>query len=100
MSPFPPFYIKKRVGCVIQNEIFIHFALLSFLSSQIKNVWGLVNVVAHGAGQAILQLDVSYGIDWTDLKKQPPVDAFKMVINERYSKFRNKSICNVEICAR
>ncbi|ROT65787.1 hypothetical protein C7M84_016234 [Penaeus vannamei] len=69
-------------------------------NSSIKNVWGLVNVVAHGAGQAILQLDVSYGIDWTDLKKQPPVDAFKMVINERYSKFRNKSICNVEICAR
>ncbi|KAK7085756.1 hypothetical protein SK128_008452, partial [Halocaridina rubra] len=66
----------------------------------ITNVWGLVNVVAKGAGQAILQLDVSYGIDWIDLKKQPPVDSFDLRIDERYSKFGNKSRCIVDICAR
>ena len=60
----------------------------------------MVNVVANGAGQAVLQLDVSYGIDWTDLKKQPPIPAFDMTINERYSIFGNKSIATVEICAR
>ncbi|XP_068210039.1 CD109 antigen-like [Palaemon carinicauda] len=66
----------------------------------ITNVWGLVNVVANGAGQAILQLDVAYGIDWTDLKKQPPVEAFDLMVEERYSKFGNKSMCVVNICAR
>ncbi|XP_047481542.1 CD109 antigen-like [Penaeus chinensis] len=87
-------------GRVPHNVVISNTSVSQMHIIPIKNVWGLVNVVAHGAGQAILQLDVSYGIDWTDLKKQPPVDAFKMVINERYSKFRNKSICNVEICAR
>ena len=69
-------------------------------SLQIENVWGLVNVVAHGAGQAVLQLDVSYGIDWTVLKKQPPVEAFDMTVLERFSRYGNKSIANVQICAR
>ncbi|XP_063601843.1 CD109 antigen-like [Penaeus indicus] len=87
-------------GRVPHNVVISNRSVSQMHIIPIKNVWGLVNVVAHGAGQAILQLDVSYGIDWTDLKKQPPVDSFKMVINERYSKFRNKSICNVEICAR
>ncbi|XP_069938701.1 CD109 antigen [Cherax quadricarinatus] len=66
----------------------------------IQNVWGLVNVVAHGAGQAILQLDVSYGVDWTPLKKQPPVDAFELEVREFYTPFGNKSHCNIKVCAR
>ena len=73
---------------------------MNYLVFQITNVWGLVNVVANGAGQAILQLDVGYGIDWADLKKQPPVDAFEMTVDERYSRFMNKSQCSVTICAR
>lgn len=63
-------------------------------------MWGLVNVVANGVGMAILQLDVSYGVDWTDLKKQPPVEAFQLSIWEDFSKFGNKSHCEVEVCAR
>ncbi|XP_050698378.1 CD109 antigen-like isoform X1 [Eriocheir sinensis] len=66
----------------------------------VDNVWGMVNVVANGAGQAILQLDVSYGVDWTNLKKQPPVESFELMIDEDYSKFGNKSHCLVTVCAR
>ncbi|XP_042213472.1 CD109 antigen-like [Homarus americanus] len=66
----------------------------------IQNVWGLVNVVANGAGQAILQLDVSFGIDWTELKKQPPIDAFDLTVYEHFLPARNKSVCNVTVCAR
>ncbi|XP_076046263.1 CD109 antigen-like [Oratosquilla oratoria] len=66
----------------------------------IQNVWGLVNVVAHGAGQAILQLDVSWGIDWTAIKKLPPVESFSMTVKERFSYFGNKSIAIVHICAQ
>lgn len=67
---------------------------------QIENVWGLVNVFATGEGQAILQLDVEYGVDWEGFKKQPPVKAFDFSIDERYSKFGNKSHCDVTVCAR
>lgn len=66
----------------------------------IDNVWGMVNVVAHGAGQAVLQLDVAYGIDWTALKKTPPKEAFELSVNERFSRYGNKSIATVEVCAR
>lgn len=56
--------------------------------------------MAHGAGQAILQLDVSYGVDWTPLRKQPPVDAFDLEVREYYSMFGNKSHCTIQVCAR
>ena len=28
------------------------------------NVWGHLNLFARGAGQAVAQLDVTYGVDW------------------------------------
>ncbi|KAK8389963.1 hypothetical protein O3P69_012881 [Scylla paramamosain] len=52
----------------------------------IQNVWGM--------------LDVSYGVDWSNLKKQPPVESFELTIDEDFSKFGNKSHCLVTICAR
>ncbi|MCL4126393.1 UNVERIFIED_CONTAM: hypothetical protein GTU68_060202 [Idotea baltica] len=66
----------------------------------IDKVWGMVTVVGRGAGQAILQLDVGYGVDWYGVKKLPPVDAFDMTVRERFSIFGNKSVGNVEICAQ
>lgn len=70
------------------------------LFQQIQNVWGMVNVLATGEGQAILQLDVEYGVDWSAFKKEPPVEAFEFSIEENYSKFGNKSHCDVKVCAR
>lgn len=60
----------------------------------------MATVIGRGAGQAILQLDIGYGVDWYDYKKEPPVDAFDMRVRERFSIFGNKSIADVEICAR
>ncbi len=34
----------------------------------IPNVWGHINLVANGAGQAIAQLDVSWGVDYEPFK--------------------------------
>ena len=34
----------------------------------IPNVWGHVNLIAHGAGQAIAQLDVNWGVDYEPFK--------------------------------
>ncbi|KAK3858623.1 hypothetical protein Pcinc_035182 [Petrolisthes cinctipes] len=83
------------------NKVFISNSNVSSMNIiPIQNVWGLVNIVANGAGQAILQLDVSYGVDWNELKKQPPVESFALTIYEDFSKFGNKSHCNIEVCAR
>ncbi|CAB4061936.1 unnamed protein product [Lepeophtheirus salmonis] len=40
------------------------------------NVWGHVNLVAYGAGQALAQLDVNWGIDYEPFKDTPSVDCF------------------------
>ncbi|CAL4102803.1 unnamed protein product [Meganyctiphanes norvegica] len=83
------------------NEIIIGANNVSHMNIvPITNVWGLVNINAHGTGQAILQLDVSWGIDWETMKKQPPVESFDLVITERYPRFGNRSVGNIEICAR
>ena len=34
----------------------------------LKNVWGHVNFYARGAGQAVAQLDVNYGVDYEPFK--------------------------------
>ena len=34
----------------------------------LENVWGHCNLVAHGAGQALAQLDLSYGVDFEPYK--------------------------------
>ncbi|XP_050713228.1 CD109 antigen-like isoform X2 [Eriocheir sinensis] len=83
------------------HEVFISPGNVSQMTSiPIENVWGMVNVFATGEGQAILQLDIEYGVDWSDFKKEPPVKAFEFSVQEYYSKFGNKSHCEVRVCAR
>ena len=35
---------------------------------ELQNVWGHVNMYARGAGQAVAQLDVNYGVDFEPFK--------------------------------
>ena len=41
---------------------------MSFFRIDLKNVWGHVNFYARGAGQAVAQLDVNYGVDYEPFK--------------------------------
>ncbi|XP_059351436.1 CD109 antigen-like [Daphnia carinata] len=66
----------------------------------ITNVWGHVNVIGRGAGQAVLQLKVQYGIDSDELKDTPKRRYFDLHIDETYSHFRNKSHVTTEACVR
>lgn len=59
-----------------------------------------MNVVGRGAGQAVLQLKVQYGIDSDDLKDTPKKRFFDLHIDETYSHFRNKSHVTTEACVR
>ena len=63
-------------------------------------MWGHLNVIGNGAGQAVVQLDVNYGVDTQIGIKQPPVKAFNLTVTEDFQQFRNKSIGRVDVCAR
>ena len=57
-------------------------------------------MIARGAGQAVVQLKVQYGIDWEELKDVPKRRYFDLHVDETYSHFRNKSHVTVETCVR
>ena len=63
----------------------------------IPNVWGHINIVATGAGQAIAQLDVNYGVDYEPFKDKPARDCFNLTIQE-YPFGRNKSEIAIKSC--
>jgi len=67
---------------------------------QMTNVWGHVNIIGRGSGQAVVQLDTSYGIDWDDFKDTPVVDAFELTIRENFIDGRNRSILTIQSCMR
>lgn len=70
------------------------------MDTQIPNVWGHVNVIGRGAGQAVMQLKVQYGIDWEDLKDIPQRRYFDLYVEETYSHHRNKSHITVDACVK
>ncbi|CAG0922559.1 unnamed protein product [Notodromas monacha] len=51
-------------------------------------------------GQAIVQLDYAYGVDYDALKEKSPVRVFDLDVKETYRTFRNKSIIDVELCPK
>lgn len=59
-----------------------------------------MNVIGRGAGQAVLQLKVQYGIDWEELNDRPKRRFFDLHVDETYSHFRNKSHVTIEACVR
>ena len=63
----------------------------------IPNVWGHVNLIAHGAGQAIAQLDVNWGVDYEPFKDKPATDCFNLTIDEHFHG-RNKSEITIRSC--
>jgi CD109 antigen len=63
----------------------------------IPNVWGHINMVANGAGQAIAQLDVNWGVDYEPFKDMPSTDCFNLTVKE-YFHGRNKSEITINSC--
>ncbi|GLH03267.1 Uncharacterized protein GBIM_09200 [Gryllus bimaculatus] len=81
----------------------LHVGNMSLGSEQtleVPNVWGHVNVIARGSGQALAQMDVSFGIDFESLVETPIVRCFELKFREFYSTFRNKSSITIESCMR
>ena len=63
----------------------------------IPNVWGHINFHATGAGQAVAQLDINWGVDYEPRKDHPPEQCFNLTIHETF-RGRNKSEIDVKSC--
>ena len=63
-------------------------------------MWGHLNVVARGRGQALIQMDVAWGVDHDSLKDAPSEDSFELNVYEYYDDFRNKSKITIQTCFR
>ena len=65
----------------------------------IPNVWGTVNLFAKGRGQALAQMDLTYGVDVESRRDVAPKDCFDLKIKEFYHG-RNKSELVTHSCFR
>ncbi|KAG1649942.1 CD109 antigen [Nymphon striatum] len=63
------------------------------------NVHGSLESVANGGGLALLQLDVSFGVDRNRVMVKPPVNAFDLNVKYLFSG-RNNSHLHVNACVR
>ena len=59
-------------------------------SLDIPNVWGTVNLFAEGRGQALAQLDLTYGVDVEFNRDIAPKECFDLKVKEFFYG-RNKS---------
>ena len=55
--------------------------------------------MGHGSGQALVQLDYIFGIDYEPLLDYPPVDSFSFTVQATYHG-RNHSRVSITSCAR
>ena len=63
----------------------------------IPNVWGTVNLFAKGRGQALAQMDLTYGVDVESRRDIAPKECFDLKIKEFYHG-RNKSEIVTKSC--
>ncbi|KAK8743475.1 hypothetical protein OTU49_001098 [Cherax quadricarinatus] len=73
--------------------------LATMRSYDLQNIWGHINIVGHGSGQALVQLEYSYGVDYEPLLDYPPVNAFDFTIVSKFSG-RNNSYLEITTCQR
>ncbi|XP_069981512.1 CD109 antigen [Penaeus vannamei] len=75
------------------------FNLASMRSFDLENIWGHISIVGHGSGQALVQLDYSYGVDYEPLLDYPPVPAFDFTVSSKFYG-RNNSHLEITTCQK
>ncbi|XP_045124583.1 C3 and PZP-like alpha-2-macroglobulin domain-containing protein 8 [Portunus trituberculatus] len=69
-------------------------------SFPIPRPWGHVYLEARGSGQAVAQMEITWGVDLDQYLEKPPRKYFDLTVTEIYPRFRNKSIIYTEICTK
>ncbi|XP_068239791.1 CD109 antigen-like [Palaemon carinicauda] len=85
----------SRRQLVISNH-----SLTAMNSIPIDRPWGHVYLLAQGSGQAIAQLETSWGVDLPEFLLKPPRTYFSLMVKEDYLFPRNKTHIRTSICAR
>ncbi|XP_076069453.1 CD109 antigen-like [Oratosquilla oratoria] len=67
---------------------------------EIPNAWGHVYLKATGFGQALAQMELSYGVDVPYFMKKPSRKFFDLTVKEFYHSFGNKSLITITVCTR
>ncbi|XP_068231654.1 CD109 antigen-like [Palaemon carinicauda] len=75
------------------------FDLASMRTYELENIWGHISVVGHGSGQALVQLDYSYGVDYEPQIDYPPVPAFDFTVETKFFG-RNNSHLAITTCSK
>ncbi|XP_069950501.1 CD109 antigen [Cherax quadricarinatus] len=76
-----------------------NLSVSSFHAMEVPRPWGHVYLVAKGSGQAVAQMEVSWGVDLERFLKKPARKYFDLSVSETYH-FRNKTLINTQVCAR
>ncbi|KAB7495813.1 Antigen, partial [Armadillidium nasatum] len=66
---------------------------------ELDNIFGHLAIIGRGSGQAILQLDYSYGVDHEDEIDYPPVSAYEIDISAKFFG-RNNSYVSITSCQK
>ena len=61
---------RKLYIDILSLEIAVHDSYFSLIGHRLDatNAWGHINIFAKGAGHAVAQLDVNYGVDYEPFK--------------------------------
>ena len=62
--------IEDYVLIYVGSKIAVHDPFISSIYHRLDatNAWGHINIFAKGAGHAVAQLDVNYGVDYEPFK--------------------------------
>ena len=83
------------------NTVEIRRPFVSAMKSmQVPNPWGHVLLTSRGAGQALAQLTMTWGVDVTKELEQPARDFFSLRVSEYHHVPRNKSRITTTVCAQ
>nr|BAR45628.1 macroglobulin complement-related 2 [Niponia nodulosa] len=92
--------VKPSAGPLFEKTFVVHESTMSQLQKvQIPNAWGSVDVLAKGAGMAVVQLSVQYHVDVTRYQTLPPIQAFAVYPSVIY-KGRNSSQILMRSCQK
>ncbi|XP_064122031.1 thioester-containing protein 1 allele S1-like [Macrobrachium nipponense] len=84
-----------------RKHLFIsNHSLTAMNSVPIARPWGHVYLMAEGSGQAIAQLETSWGVDLAQYLLKPPRTYFSLMVKEDYLSPRNKTHIRVSVCTR
>ncbi|PSN51286.1 hypothetical protein C0J52_05303, partial [Blattella germanica] len=81
----------------------LHVDNTTFSTTQkldVPNVFGHLNVIAKGSGQAVVQMDINFGVDYEGFRELAIIETFDLEVQEYYSTFRNKSFITIQSCFR